>query len=247
MRSADSIASTSRSNEISFSRTSPRRALMSMSTATPPRCSRRSRRRADPRRRPRLVDLVGLVSALAVELDLDPGPGDLAERQPPGGGLAPLHARDLQVEAVVVHPGDTGRQLAARGQLRLDQPAGVAREVPGQGQRPVGAGRGDLKDVRGTAHRRRWRRALRRPPGSAAATVSSCTPSSESTTTRSTRRLPAGVTAISSRSSSLGDGERLQQPSQPVALGGAHPGDSSAACAVVDPSRIGPEPIGSGT
>ena len=41
MRRADSIASTSRSKEISFSRTRPRRALMSMSTATPPPCSRR--------------------------------------------------------------------------------------------------------------------------------------------------------------------------------------------------------------
>lgn len=27
--------------------------------------------------------------------------------------------------------------------------------------------------------------------------------------------------------------ERFQQPAQPLALGGAHPGDSSAACAVV--------------
>ncbi len=45
MRRADSMAATSRSNEISFSRTKPRRALMSMSTATPPPGSRRSARR----------------------------------------------------------------------------------------------------------------------------------------------------------------------------------------------------------
>ena len=105
--------------------------------------------------------------------------------------------------------------------------------MPVLGQRAVGARGGHLEDVLGARPSRRSRRASRRASRLSSAQASSSTPSSESTTTRSTRRLPAGVTSISSRSRSLRADERFQQSAQPLALGGAHPGDSSAACAVV--------------
>ena len=123
-------------------------------------------------------------------------------------------------------------------ELDLHQPADGAYVVPVLGQRALGAGGGHLQDVLALAHRVASRRASRRARGSARRRVQLGHPSSESTTTRSTRLRPAGVTSISSRSRSLRADERFQQSSQPLALGGAHPGDSSAACAVVGRSRV---------
>ena len=150
MRRADSIASTSRSKEISFSRTKPRRALMSMSTATPPLCSRRSVS----------VPCSSVVCGLAVELDLHARLGDLRRRRA-GGRWACGPSR----------PGTSrSRPVVVDAMIRATSSPPLRRRA---GTSPAGRRRGGSAGARSAGGRRRGRSTSRTYSPSPIASVSS--------------------------------------------------------------------------
>src|SRR5690348_12587237 len=109
------MASTRTSKEISFSRSSIRRMLMSMSTSA------------------LLHVVVGPDAGL--ELDLHPGAADLRVGQPP---QAAVH---LDGGRLVVGGHDAPGEGRSLGQVDPDQAAGVAAPVPWQRERAVDAAR----------------------------------------------------------------------------------------------------------
>ena len=120
--SACSSASTRMSKQISFSRSSARRMLRSMS-----------------------IGVLALV-ALAVELDLDEGRGDV------GVGHLAVGAVDVERRRGLVAGGDAAGQRLALDEGDLHQAAVVAAPVARQGERPVDAARGHLEGVGLLAH-----------------------------------------------------------------------------------------------
>ena len=150
MRRADSIASTSRSKEISFSRTKPRRALMSMSTATPPLPSRRvfslSLRLNSTCTRALSMSAKASLRAVALR-PFTPG----TSRSRPSSSTSRIRATSSSPPS---------------GQLELHQPVDGAHVVAVLLERALGARGADLEGVLALAHRVASRRASPRARGS---------------------------------------------------------------------------------
>lgn len=136
----------------------------------------------------------------------------------------------------VVHDNQTlGYGLlggAVGGQLQFDQTAGGPHVVAVLGQGAVGAGRADFEDVLALAHRvglveLLGDRAAQLGTGVQLHALVRVDDDAQQPTAAGPGHLDLFQIKV------LRGDERLHESAQPVALGGAHPGDSSAACAVV--------------
>ena len=128
---------TSRSKEISFSRTRDFRAVRSMSIRRAPSPARRC-----PSRQVVLGQVVLGLGLESAELDLHARPGHRRQRQLAGPAV------DVQGDGVLGHADHPAGDRSPVGEHGADQPAGRPAPVPGQRERAVHARRGHLEGVR---------------------------------------------------------------------------------------------------